>query len=172
MTRVSRPSLDWSDRDAVSRWLAGLRLSFRDADAVTRDMLVSEHDDAHSPPVLIVDETFAKNFKLGLGSSVLGQRVNVGDLLTRSAARAPAHLAIVDGGRRWSYREFNDWVKKLAALTGSYLIPSNPDTPVPPEAPDLSKNKLIEYDFAKYGSSETRKRLLGKWTDEVKNAPK
>ena len=43
---------------------------------------------------------------------------------------------------------------------------------MPPEAPDLSKIKLIEYDFAKYGSSATRKRLLGKWTDEVKNAPK
>jgi hypothetical protein len=36
---VSRPSLDWSDPEAVSKWLAGLRLSFGDADAVTRDML-------------------------------------------------------------------------------------------------------------------------------------
>ena len=42
------------------------------------------------------------------------QRVNVGDLVTRSAARAPAHLAIVDGDRRWSYREFNDWVNRVA----------------------------------------------------------
>ena len=42
---------------------------------------------------------------------------------------------------------------------------------MPPEAPDLSKIKLIEYDFATYGSSATRKRLLDKWTTEVKNAP-
>jgi iron(III) transport system substrate-binding protein len=42
---------------------------------------------------------------------------------------------------------------------------------VPPEAPDLSKIKLIEYDFATYGSSATRTRLLGRWTNEVKNAP-
>jgi hypothetical protein len=36
---VSRASLDWSDPIAVSRWLAGLRLAFNDADAVTQDML-------------------------------------------------------------------------------------------------------------------------------------
>jgi hypothetical protein len=33
------PSLDWSDPVAVCRWLAGLRLAFNDADAVTLDML-------------------------------------------------------------------------------------------------------------------------------------
>jgi hypothetical protein len=36
---VSRPSLDWSDPIAVSRWLAGLRLAFNDADAAALDML-------------------------------------------------------------------------------------------------------------------------------------
>jgi len=40
---VSRPSLDWSDPVAVSRWLGGLRVSFNDADAVTRDMLRPAH---------------------------------------------------------------------------------------------------------------------------------
>ena len=45
-------------------------------------------------------------------------------------------------------------------------------TPVPPEAPDLSKIKLIDYDFATYGSFATRSRLLARWTNEVKNAPK
>jgi ABC-type Fe3+ transport system substrate-binding protein len=74
-------------------------------------------------------------------------------------------------------KKFYNWAltpeaQRIAAATGSFQIPSNPVTPVPPEAPDLSKIKLIEYDFAKYGSSETRKRLLGKWTNEVKNAPK
>jgi acyl-CoA synthetase (AMP-forming)/AMP-acid ligase II len=41
-------------------------------------------------------------------------RINVGDLLTRSAARAPNHPAIVDGDRRLSYRDFNDWVNRTA----------------------------------------------------------
>jgi iron(III) transport system substrate-binding protein len=30
--------------------------------------------------------------------------------------------------------------------------------------------KLIDYDFAKYGSSAERKRLLTRWSTEVKNA--
>jgi hypothetical protein len=31
--------MDWSDTIAVSKWLAGLRLSFNDADGVALDML-------------------------------------------------------------------------------------------------------------------------------------
>jgi iron(III) transport system substrate-binding protein len=87
-------------------------------------------------------------------------------------------LSLIAGAKHMDEaKKFYDWAltsdaQKIAATTGSYQIPSNPDTPVPPEAPDLSKIKLIEYDFAKYGSSATRKRLLGKWTDEAKNAPK
>jgi acyl-CoA synthetase (AMP-forming)/AMP-acid ligase II len=41
-------------------------------------------------------------------------RVNVGDLLVRSAARAPASLAVVDGGRRFSYRALNEAVNRTA----------------------------------------------------------
>jgi acyl-CoA synthetase (AMP-forming)/AMP-acid ligase II len=41
-------------------------------------------------------------------------RINVGDLLTRSAARAPRHPAIVDGDRRFSYGEFNALVNRMA----------------------------------------------------------
>jgi putative ABC transport system permease protein len=39
----------------------------------------TDHDDAHAPPVLIVDETFTKNFNLGSGADVIGKRINVGD---------------------------------------------------------------------------------------------
>lgn len=35
---MSRPSLDWSDPIAVSRWLARLRLAVHAADAVVQDM--------------------------------------------------------------------------------------------------------------------------------------
>jgi acyl-CoA synthetase (AMP-forming)/AMP-acid ligase II len=41
-------------------------------------------------------------------------RVNVGDLLSRSAARAPGHAAIVDGDRRFTYADFNHWVNRTA----------------------------------------------------------
>ncbi|MFD9194933.1 AMP-binding protein [Streptomyces phaeochromogenes] len=41
-------------------------------------------------------------------------RVNVGDMLTRSASRAPRALAIVDGQRRLTYEEFNTCVNRVA----------------------------------------------------------
>ena len=74
-------------------------------------------------------------------------------------------------------RRFYEWAltvetQKIGAANRSYQVPSNSGTPVPPQAPDLSKIKLIAYDFATYGSSATRTRLLGRWTSEVKNAPR
>ncbi len=42
------------------------------------------------------------------------QRVNIGDSLTRSAAARPSHPAVLDGGRRWTYAEFNALVNRLA----------------------------------------------------------
>lgn len=46
-------------------------------------------------------------------------RVNVGDMLKRSAARAPNDLAIVDGRRRFTYSEFNALANRVAqALLG------------------------------------------------------
>ena len=42
------------------------------------------------------------------------QRVNIGDSLTRAAARYPHKEAIVDGDRRMTYREFDDSVNRIA----------------------------------------------------------
>ena len=41
-------------------------------------------------------------------------RVNVGDALTRTAAHHPAEDAIVDGDRRFTYRQFDEWVNRVA----------------------------------------------------------
>jgi acyl-CoA synthetase (AMP-forming)/AMP-acid ligase II len=41
-------------------------------------------------------------------------RVNVGDALTRTAARQPDHLAVVDGERRVTYAALNEWVNRVA----------------------------------------------------------
>ncbi|MCX7384038.1 MAG: ABC transporter substrate-binding protein [Alphaproteobacteria bacterium] len=87
-------------------------------------------------------------------------------------------MSIVKGARHpEEARKFYDWAltpeaQKLGAQFGSFQFPSNTATPVPPEAPDLSKVKLIAYDFATFGSSATRTRLLGRWTSEVKNLPR
>ena len=85
-------------------------------------------------------------------------------------------MSLISGARHPDEaRQFYDWAltpeaQVLAGQHGSYQIPSNTATPVPPEAPDISKIKLIDYDFAKYGSSAERTRLLTRWTQEVKNA--
>jgi iron(III) transport system substrate-binding protein len=87
-------------------------------------------------------------------------------------------MSLIKGGKNGDEaRKFYEWAltvnaQKIGAASGSYQIPSNAETPIPPQAPDLSKIKLIAYDFAKYGSSAERKRLLGRWTTEIKSAPK
>src|SRR5262245_34671285 len=47
-------------------------------------------------------------------SNHLIHRVNVGDLVTRSAHRFPDREMICDGDRRWSYREFDAWTNRVA----------------------------------------------------------
>jgi iron(III) transport system substrate-binding protein len=87
-------------------------------------------------------------------------------------------MSIIKGAKNLdSAKKFYDWAlsaeaQKLGAEAKSYQVPSNKSTPVPPQAPKLSDIKLINFDFAKYGSSEERKRLLSKWDSEVKNLPK
>jgi len=41
-------------------------------------------------------------------------RINVGDSLTRAAARSPGSCAVVDADRRYTYGEFNAWVNQVA----------------------------------------------------------
>ncbi|MCW3475333.1 ABC transporter substrate-binding protein [Limobrevibacterium gyesilva] len=107
-----------------------------------------------------------RNFPVQVVSPCEGTGYEIGSMSLIRGARHPEEA-----------RKFYEWAltpeaQKLGALNRSYQIPSNTATPVPPEAPDLSRIKLIEYDFATYGSSATRTRLLGRWTSEVKNAPR
>ncbi|HHS94040.1 MAG TPA: ABC transporter substrate-binding protein [Rhodobacterales bacterium] len=51
---------------------------------------------------------------------------------------------------------------------GVYNIPSNVNSSIPEKAPSVDTIKLIDYDFATYGSSETRARLLARWDEEIK----
>ena len=54
----------------------------------------------------------------------------------------------------------------------SYQVPSNKNAKPPPGAPNFSEIKFIDYDFAKYGSSSERTRLLTKWDKEFSTLPK
>jgi len=62
-------------------------------------------------------------------------------------------------------------VQSLAAKANALQVPSNKTATVPPRAPRLESIKTINYDFAKYGSEETRKRLLKRWDDEIFSLP-
>ena len=86
--------------------------------------------------------------------------------------------SLIKGGRNLDNAKiFYDWAltpeaQALGAKFRSYQVPSNKATPTPPQAPKFADIKLINYDFAKYGSSAERSRLLARWDKEVKAQPK
>jgi iron(III) transport system substrate-binding protein len=87
-------------------------------------------------------------------------------------------MSIIKGAKNMdSAKKFYEWAltpaaQALGAPNKSYQVPSNSESPVPPEAPKMSEIKLINYDFVKYGSSAERSRLLAKWDKEVKSQAK
>jgi iron(III) transport system substrate-binding protein len=87
-------------------------------------------------------------------------------------------MSIIKGARNLeNAKKFYDWAltpaaQKIGADTNNFQTPSNRATPIPPAAPKMSDIKLINYDFAKYGSAAERKRLLDKWDKEVYALPK
>ena len=82
-------------------------------------------------------------------------------------------MSIVKGAQNLEEAKiYYNWVltpaaQELMPTVKSFQIPSNKNAKVPKEAPDLSSIKLIDYDFAKYGSSDVRKALLKRWDDEI-----
>ncbi|MBM3218685.1 MAG: ABC transporter substrate-binding protein [Candidatus Rokubacteria bacterium] len=87
-------------------------------------------------------------------------------------------LSIVKGARNLKdAKTFVDWAltpsaQKLGAEAKQYQLPSHKATPVHALVPDLSKIKLIEYDFVKYGKSAERRRLIGRWDREIGSQPR
>jgi iron(III) transport system substrate-binding protein len=87
-------------------------------------------------------------------------------------------MSIIKGAKNMeNAKKFFDWAltpeaQAIGAQAKAYQVPSNRNAPTPPEAPKLSDIKLIDYDFAKFGSSAERTRLLARWDAEVRNAPK
>jgi len=86
-------------------------------------------------------------------------------------------MSIIRGARNLeNAKKFYDWAltaesQGRAKDVRSFQVPSNLDAAVSPLTPDLSRIKLINYDFVKYGSSAERRRLLKKWDDEVGSLP-
>ena len=88
-------------------------------------------------------------------------------------------MSIIKGAKNLeNAKKWYDWALSTEgqnvgiAAKVSYQVPSNKGASPPPQAPKLSEIKLINYDFAKYGSSAERTRLLSKWDKEVYALPK
>ena len=84
-------------------------------------------------------------------------------------------VSILKGARNMDNAKlFVDWAlskegQESAWKQGESLqILTNTTAEQAPNTPDPAQLKLIDYDFAKYGSSDERKRLIDKWVETVK----
>lgn len=81
--------------------------------------------------------------------------------------------AIIRGARNLeAARRFVDFAlsvegQKIGLEVKEFAIPTNRSVPLPPQVPNLKDLKLIDYDFAKFGSSAERRRLLERWEKEI-----
>jgi iron(III) transport system substrate-binding protein len=86
-------------------------------------------------------------------------------------------MSLIKGSRNpENARKFYDWalqaeVQSRALEVNAFQVMSNKGAESSPQAPNMDSIKLIDYDFAKYGSSDERTRLLKKWDDEVSTLP-
>jgi len=86
-------------------------------------------------------------------------------------------MSIIKGAKNMeNAKKWYDWAltaeaQAIGAQAKAYQVPSNKAAPTSAEAPTLTEIKLINYDFAKYGTSAERTRLLTKWDKEVSTLP-
>jgi iron(III) transport system substrate-binding protein len=87
-------------------------------------------------------------------------------------------VAIVKGTRNLdAAKKFVDWsltadAQKIGLEVKEYAIPTNRSVALPPQVPKLTDIKVIDYDFAKYGAADTRKRLLERWEKDINALPR
>ncbi len=71
-------------------------------------------------------------------------------------------------------KAFYEWAltpggQQFGLAAKQFQLPSNTKVPKDARMPDPAKIKLINYDYAKYGSSTERRRLIARWEKEVLN---
>jgi iron(III) transport system substrate-binding protein len=87
-------------------------------------------------------------------------------------------IAIIKGTRNLdAAKKFVDWAlsvegQKVGLDVKEYAIPTNRNVPLPAQIPKLSDIKVIDYDFAKFGASETRRHLLQRWEQDINALPR
>ncbi len=87
-------------------------------------------------------------------------------------------MSIVKGARNLeAAKKFYEWAltasaQEMGAAAKQFQLPSNKAAKVDPRVPDFKKIRFIDYDYAKYGSSAERRRLIAKWEKEVNALPR
>ncbi|UJW82243.1 ABC transporter substrate-binding protein [Hydrogenophaga sp. SL48] len=87
-------------------------------------------------------------------------------------------MSIIKGSRNLdAAKKFYEWAltpsaQALGAATLQFQLPSNKETKVDPRVPDFRKIKLINYDYAKYGQTAERRRLIQRWEKDVNSLPR
>lgn len=87
-------------------------------------------------------------------------------------------MSIIKGARNLeAAKKFYEWAltpaaQEMAAAAKQFQLPSNKNAKNDPRIPDFKKIKFINYDYAKYGASSERRRLIAKWEKEVNSLPR
>ncbi|HSV53589.1 MAG TPA: ABC transporter substrate-binding protein [Burkholderiaceae bacterium] len=87
-------------------------------------------------------------------------------------------MSLIKGARNLeAAKKFYEWAltpqaQTFGATAKQFQLPSNKATPVDANVPDFKKIKLINYDYAKYGASAERRRLIARWEKEVNSLPR
>ncbi|MEI8326929.1 MAG: ABC transporter substrate-binding protein, partial [Betaproteobacteria bacterium] len=82
-------------------------------------------------------------------------------------------MSLIKGARNLeAAKKFYEWAltpaaQEMAAAAKQYQLPSNKAAKVDARVPDFKKIRFINYDYAKYGASAERRRLIARWEKEV-----
>lgn len=87
-------------------------------------------------------------------------------------------MSLIKGARNLeAARKFYEWAltpsaQEMAAASKQFQLPSNKAAKVDPRVPDFKRIRFIDYDYAKYGSSQERRRLIARWEKDVNALPR
>lgn len=87
-------------------------------------------------------------------------------------------MSLVKGARNLeAAKKFYDWAlapstQEMGAAAKQFQLPSNKSAKLDERVPDFKKIKFINYDYAKYGSSAERRRLIARWEKDVNSLPR
>jgi iron(III) transport system substrate-binding protein len=87
-------------------------------------------------------------------------------------------MSIIKGSRNTdAAKRFYEWAltgqaQELGAAAKQFQLPSSKSAKVDERVPDFKKIKFIDYDYAKYGASAERRRLIARWEKDVNSLPR